>query len=248
MKDQLAILLVVVFLVLLVFFLVRFNKPKINFITYPEFGIELPDNFDIHGIDVSKYQKNIAWDAVKSMKVKEIKIHFSFIKATEGENLVDTKFANNWAQAKKSQVARGAYHFFRANKDVDKQVAIFIKTVKLDVGDLPPVLDIETLDNTAPEKIRAKAKIWLDKIEAYYGVKPIIYTNAEFYNKYLGSDFDDYPLWVAHYFEQHRPRIQRNWHFWQHSDRGNVNGIDSKVDFNVFNGDSTDFENLLIKK
>ena len=240
--------MVIIFLLLLVFFLVRVDKQKVSFKTYPEFGIDMPTNFDIHGIDVSKYQKDIVWDAIKTMKVKEIKIHFSFIKATEGENLIDSKFAKNWAQAKNSQVTRGAYHFFRANKDVDKQVTSFIKIVKLLPGDLPPVLDIETLDNTTPEKIRAKAKIWLDKVEAYYGVKPIIYTNAEFYNKYLGTDFDDYPLWVAHYFEQHRPRIQRNWHFWQHSDRGNVNGIESKVDFNVFNGDSTDFENLLIKK
>ncbi|MCK7558626.1 hypothetical protein MKQ70_27970 [Chitinophaga sedimenti] len=53
-----------------------------------------------------------------------------------------------------------------------------------------------------------------------------------------GKEFDDYPLWVAHYYQKERPRINRRWVFWQHSDIGRVNGIRSHVDFNVFRGDS----------
>lgn len=44
-----------------------------------------------------------------------------------------------------------------------------------------------------------------------------------------------------------KPRIYRDWHFWQHSELGRVNGIVSKVDFNVFNGDSLEFSKVLIK-
>jgi lysozyme len=51
---------------------------------------------------------------------------------------------------------------------------------------------------------------------------------------------------VAHYFAKGRPRVQRKWLFWQHSERGKVDGIKPSVDFNVFNGDSTDFVDLLI--
>jgi lysozyme len=70
---------------------------------------------------------------------------------------------------------------------------------------------------------------------------------VDFYKNYLGQEFDDYPLWVAHYYEQRQPRINRDWSFWQHSDKGSVNGIISKVDFNVFAGDSLAFRELLIK-
>ena len=63
----------------------------------------------------------------------------------------------------------------------------------------------------------------------------------------ISDGFDDYPLWVAHYLRPSEPRINRDWHFWQHSERGRVNGISGKVDFNVFNGDSTDFAKLLMK-
>jgi lysozyme len=54
-------------------------------------------------------------------------------------------------------------------------------------------------------------------------------------------------LWVAHYLVKDKPRIKRNWIFWQHNESGHVNGIASFVDFNVFNGDSASFEMLKMK-
>lgn len=95
--------------------------------------------------------------------------------------------------------------------------------------------------------IQKRAKEWLDKIEKHYQVKPIIYTNVEFYENYLKDSFADYPLWVAHYFVKNKPRIKRKWQFWQHNEKGRVDGINAFVDFNVFNGDSSDFKKLLIK-
>jgi lysozyme len=83
-------------------------------------------------------------------------------------------------------------------------------------------------------------------MEANYQVKPIIYTNVDFYNHYLNGYLDDYPLWVAHYLQPRKPRIGRSWHFWQHSEKGRVNGVYGKVDFNVFNGDSAEFRALLV--
>ena len=95
--------------------------------------------------------------------------------------------------------------------------------------------------------MKKEAKRWLDVVEEYYNMRPIIYTNVDFYNRNLGADFDKYPLWVAHYYQPEQPRIGRDWLFWQHSDKGNVNGITTPVDFNVFNGDSSSFKNLLVK-
>ncbi|MFV0607039.1 MAG: glycoside hydrolase family 25 protein [Niabella sp.] len=233
---------------LLIFFILRWNESqRVKFIKYEAFGIEIPDGYDMHGIDVSRYQQSIGWKQVQEMNVGNISIDFAFIKATEGETLTDPYFKRNWKEAQKANVTRGVYHFFSPTGDAIKQAQFFIKQVKLQPGDLPPVLDIETIGTVPVLVLQAKAKIWLQMVESYYGVKPIIYTNADFYNKYLGEDFDEYPLWVAHYYEKHKPRINRNWNFWQHNDRGNVDGISAKVDFNVFNGDSLDFAHLLIK-
>jgi lysozyme len=220
---------------------------KVKFTRYPEFGIAIPESYSIHGIDVSKYQDMIAWEEVKAMKVKNIQLWFSFIKATEGIGNTDPQFGRNWKKSKDNGIIRGAYHFFIASKDGRMQAENFIDKVELESGDLPPVLDIEQLNGSSATDLKKEAKKWLEVVENYYQVKPIIYTNVDFYNRNLGSEFDKYPLWAAHYYQPDQPRINRGWVFWQHSDEGRVNGIASKVDFNVFNGDSLEFKALLFR-
>lgn len=221
-----------------------FYKPA--FTRYKEFGISLPVNYHIHGIDVSKYQQQISWEAVKKMKVKKVKINFSFIKATEGLGRVDENFRRNWYNAQKAGITRGAYHFFISSKSGKLQAKNFIETVRLQKGDLPPVLDIEQVNGASIADLQQRVSEWLQVVEKKYQVKPIIYTNADFYKTFLSGKFDDYPLWVAHYLVKDKPRINRSWTFWQHNETGRVNGIGTFVDFNVFNGDSLDLEKLLI--
>jgi lysozyme len=214
---------------------------------YTAFGISIPAGYKIHGIDVSHHQDDIEWKEVKKMRSEGTQVGFAFIKATEGMTRVDDHFRSNWRHANDAHIHRGAYHFFLADRSASKQAAHFISTVTLKSGDLPPVLDVEGNMGAGTETIRNGVKEWLSLIEQHFGIKPIIYTNIDFYEKYLAGQFDDYPLWVAHYIKQRKPRISRNWLFWQHSEKGRVNGIDYPVDFNVFNGDSSDFQNLLIR-
>ncbi|HSU50147.1 MAG TPA: GH25 family lysozyme [Segetibacter sp.] len=223
---------------------------KVNhakFVRYPAFGIDIPDSYAIHGIDVSKYQSYIDWPSVKEMKVQDVRIGFAFIKATEGLGNTDRLFKRNWKKTREAGITRGAYHFFLATKSGKLQAKNFINSVSLEPGDLPPVLDIEQLYGVRPEKMRKEVQDWLNTVEDYYKVKPIIYTYVNFYTNFLAGQFDDYPLWAAHYLEKDKPRINRRWVFWQHNERGRVNGITMPVDFNVFNGDSADFEDLLLK-
>lgn len=217
-----------------------------QFVRYPEFGIPIPAEYEIHGIDVSRYQQTISWDMVKDMNVHDIKLQFAFIKATEGLVNIDPYFKRNWKKTKEAGIVRGAYHFFIPTKDGRTQAKNFTDHVQLQSGDLPPVLDVEQAYGANATQVRKEIKEWLDAVENYYHIKPIIYTYLDFYNNYLKGYFDDYPLWVAHYLQPHQPRINRDWTFWQHSEQGRVNGIISKVDFNVFNGDSLSFRALLV--
>lgn len=246
-KKLIPILLLLLFLTALGWFGYRWLAlRKAKFTTYPEFGIPMPNEYEIHGIDVSRYQHIIAWEEVQKMQVSHIKIGFAFIKATEGIGNMDPQFPRNWRRAKSTNVVRGAYHFFIASKDGKLQAENFIKRVNLDAGDLPPVLDVEQRNGVSKAQLKKEVKKWLDVVEQHYKVKPIIYTNVDFYKQNLGDEFDAYPLWVAHYYERRQPRIKRDWVFWQHSDRGRVNGITQPVDFNVFYGDSLDFRALLL--
>jgi lysozyme len=220
---------------------------RARFVRYPEFGISIPEEYSIHGIDVSKYQQLIAWDQVKAMQVKKVKLGFAFIKATEGIANVDPQFKRNWKRSNDAGIIHGAYHFFLATKDGRMQAENFIKAVKLNVGDLPPVLDIEQTYGVTKDVLKSEVREWLNIVETNYNVRPIIYTNIDFYKQNLGEEFDNYPLWVAHYYQPRQPRIKRDWVFWQHNDNGRVNGVLSAVDFDVFSGDSAEFSQLLIK-
>ena len=218
-----------------------------SFTHYREFGISLPSGYAVHGIDVSRYQENISWKDVQEMQVENVKLSFAFIKATEGLSSMDERFRRNWHQARKSGLTRGAYHFFIPGKSGRAQAVHFIETVQLQKGDLPPVLDIEQVNGASVTDLQQRVSDWLLLVEKKYKVKPIIYTNADFYKTFLAGRFDDYPLWVAHYLVKDKPRISRAWSFWQHNEKGRVNGIGSFVDFNVFNGDSAAFQQLLIR-
>jgi lysozyme len=201
----------------------------------------------VPGIDVSYWDSGIDWPKVRATGQR-----FVFVKATEGETYTDPTFETNWAGAKTSGLLRGAYCFFHPNQDGKKQADRFISVVKAlnDNGELPTVLDLEVPDATPKDKIIAKAKIWLDEVEQAFGRKPIIYSGVSF----LETNFSelgggppvwvkDYPFWVAWYPNQYTPGMSPlmpqgwfNWTFWQYYDKGYLNGINTKVNLDLFNG------------
>ncbi len=218
-----------------------------TFSRYPGYGIWVPDQFLVHGIDVSRYQKRINWRLVHGMEDRGLRLHFAFMKATEGTTIIDPQFARNWRKSREAGMVRGAYHFFRQSSSGKSQAEYFLKQVKLRPGDLPPVLDVEVFTGNDLDEFIREIDIWLRTVEEATGVQPIIYTYASFYNQHLAGRFEQYPLWVAHYRNRVSPRVYRAWHFWQHSESGKVNGINGFVDFNVFNGSPGAFDSLLVK-
>ena len=197
--------------------------------------------YTVHGIDVSAYQGRIDWPEVARNRVR-----FAFIKASEGGTLRDSRFARNWKSARAAGVLCGAYHYFQPNRDGEQQARLFISTVPLAPGDLPPVLDVEAASFHDVAVMRREVAIWLKLVEDHYGVRPILYSNHSFYQRHLAGHFDDYPLWLAHY-EVARPKLARNkWIIWQHSDEAYVPGIRGVVDFNVFQGTLEQLEALRV--
>ena len=218
-------------------------KPCYGFKGY---GVCLPVNYKIHGIDVSHHQGEIDWEAVKATDKQEYPIRFVFMKATEGGDHKDRLFADNFRQAREVGLVRGAYHFYNPNTDPIRQADFFISQVKLETGDLVPVLDIE-------RKPRSKAQLqadlvkFLNRLEQHYGVKPIIYTSYKYRLHYLDTpELSSYPLWIAHYSVD-ALSYDGPWQFWQHTDYGTVPGIEENVDLNVFNGSWNDLQRYTLK-
>lgn len=196
-------------------------------------------DYEVQGIDVSHHQSYLNWDTIKAQNIS-----FAFVKATEADDFVDSLFANNWKEMSRINIKKGAYHFFRPNISIQKQIDNFTSTVFLEDGDLPPVLDIEQLDGVAPNIVVARAKEWLQAIRLHYNTKPIVYTNLTFYNDHLHGAFDDVVLWIARY-DTRAPILRTGeWDFWQYGNRGKLDGINGSIDFNVFRGTAEELENI----
>jgi len=188
------------------------------------------------GIDVSEFQGKIDWDEVEILEEK-YPVQFVFIRATAGNDRVDRQFKDNWEGAKENKIMRGAYHYYRPNENSIEQANLFIKTVKLQKGDLPPVLDIEKLPkNQSLDSLKKGLKRWLTKVEAHYQVRPIIYTGESYYGDFLKEEFSEYLFWIANY-NFYREKIEDDWLFWQFTEKASLPGVQHRVDVNIYNGD-----------
>jgi len=220
----------------------------------------IPGSGDIaryaRGVDVSHYQGTVNWQ-----KVSAAGFSFVYAKASESIQDVDINFSRNWSDLKGGALLRGAYHFFDSCKDPAVQAALFCKTVgPLASADLPPMLDFEDVgkDGLSPDQRMSAVLVWLQAVEAGLGKRPILYTNAYFFEDCAGNSarLAGYKLWVAQYpadlsgtqfaaaspppaASVHVPSAWSNWSLWQYTAQGCIPGAFSGgnfVDFDVFQG------------
>ena len=193
----------------------------------------------VWGVDLSHHQANVNW-----IKLVKSKPHFVFCKATEGNSHKDTKYSYYSAQARKNNIKMGAYHFFSFNSPGKLQAKYFIRHAKLQKGDLPYVLDAEYKPKMPNRKVVTRELLsFLETVENQTGVRPIIYCEKEFYGNYLKTQLKKtYLLWLCDFYR--KPNIAYS--FWQKTDNFKVQGISGSVDFNVFNGNKKQLEQLTI--
>lgn len=206
-----------------------------------------PEGYEIHGIDISHYQGDIDWDDLSNAMIEGCPLRFVMIKSTEGSTRLDSKFKENFRQAREYGYIRGAYHFWSNKSSARDQAYHFLNKVRLEDGDLPPVLDVEHKPkDRSVEDFQRDVLTWLHIVEDKYHVKPIIYTYYKFKDKYLSAPvFNDYPYWIAHYYVN-KVEYKGPWKFWQHTDAGKLPGIKGYVDFNIYNGSFYDMKKLTI--
>jgi len=209
----------------------RFNYPSTK--TYP-----------VRGIDVSHHQGKINWK-----RVAKEHIQFVYIKATEGATFQDPRCKYNWAQARKHGIIAGAYHFFNFCTSPVKQATNFIRMVPNKKNSLPPVIDIEFIGycKVKPSKLVYEKSVrkFISLLEKHYKKRPVIYTTYESYNGYLDTLFSNHSLWIRDMFFSPTLKGSRQWHIWQYSNRGHVQGIKGFVDLNVFKGTRKEFRQFI---
>ncbi len=200
----------------------------------------------VKGVDVSAYQGKIDWPTLAGQDIR-----FAYIKATEGADHEDSRFDENWREARKTSLKVGAYHFVNFDQDGKTQAEHFIQKVPKEKDSLPPVIDLELYGNYVEkpmdkDKVQAILNDMIIRFEEYYEQTPIIYTNYNTYNTYLADAFAEIPIWICDISDQ-EPDLSagHQWIFWQYSQRELLNGYSGEerfIDMNIFNGDLKAFK------
>ena len=194
-----------------------------------------PRHYD--GIDVSHHQGVIEWEKV----CKNKRLQFVYIKASEGRDYQDPRYAFNIRNARENKMKVGSYHFFHMSSTAREQFNNFKKMVKADEQDLIPMIDVEFkvhrkrgyhidsyyVNNEKQRKaIVSRLRELVDLVESHYGCKPMIYCNLASYEYILEGAFDSYPLYVGNYRDSELNIA--NCLIWQYSSAGRIQGIHSE--------------------
>lgn len=195
------------------------------------------------GIDVSRWQLAMDWPATSGAGVT-----FAFIRSTIGAGGVDDRFDENWAGAEAAGILRGPYHLYRPDRDAVVQAEHFASH-SATLGELPPAVDLERIPGVEPgPSYPDEVRRFLEHLQNSTGRKPIIYTNAHYWNDVLGAPEwgRHYDLWLAQWTAADDPAElapwDAGWSFWQFSNQGDgptYGSAAERVDLNHFNGDET---------
>lgn len=187
------------------------------------------------GVDVSWHQGAIDWRALAADGIT-----FAYIKASEGADHADPRFAANWESAGAVGLYHGAYHYFTLCQPGARQAANFIAIVPRTAHSLPAALDMEHMgpcrQGPTMTDITGEARVFLDAVQAHYGARPLIYTTRQFHDAHL-RELNGERFWIRSIGVAPRFR-QGEWIIWQHHNRGHKRGVSGPVDLNAFRGDA----------
>lgn len=184
------------------------------------------------GIDVSHWQGTIDWTKVKASG-KE----FAIIKAGGSDNgfYTDSKFEENYANAKKAGVLVGTYYFvgsgFTSAEDGIADAKRFLNIIKGKQFEYPVFLDLESTKPSDKAGATEASIAFCETLEnAGYYVGIYASDVSGFADRLELSKLDAYDKWVARYGS--KPKIVPTYGMWQYSSTGKVDGINGNVDMN----------------
>ena len=184
--------------------------------------------YKTQGLDISHHQEKVNWTLVDK------KYKFIILKATEGQNFLDTDFLYNWNNARLNGFVVGAYHFFTMTSSGEAQADFYISKVPDSDKTLPPMIDLEiSTKKYKKTEVIKHLKDMVDKLEKHYRKRVIFYVNYKTYNAYIKGEFPENRIWITDY--KYFPKIEEDdrWVIWQVSKRGRIEGIPGFTDKNV---------------
>ena len=189
------------------------------------------------GIDVSKWNGNIDWAAVKAAGVQYVIIRIGYRGSTAGALIDDSKFTTNIAGAKAAGLGVGVYFVTQAVNDVEAvyEASMVIDRLRGYSLEYPVFLDVEPSGGRGDlidKNTRTAVCIAFCETIRNAGYTPGIYANKSWFEtKMNASQLSSYKIWVAHYSSV--CGYTGRYDYWQYTDKGRVSGISGNVDYNL---------------
>lgn len=219
-------------LILVIMYLVMKSK-QVSFI-YSDFGVKIPVDYPLLGIDVSHHQGDINYEEVVHAGHDTDSIQFVYIKATEGESHKDRHYDPNAEGFAAHRINYGFYHYYQPKTSAVKQAEFFCEVIDGFNFKLRPVVDIEVASDMRKNEIIDSLVVFQDYVEQRLDIRPMIYTYVSYYEDYfISSKLSHELFWLASY-NRRNPYIERdNVIMWQFTEKARVDGIGTPVDMNV---------------
>ncbi len=189
------------------------------------------------GIDVSRWNGNIDWNAVKNSGVSYVIIRCGYRGSSQGTLIVDPMFQNNIRGATDAGLKVGVYFFTQA---IDKVEAVEEASMVLDLIknyriSYPVFLDVESsggrADGISKETRTEVCKTFCQTIQNG-GYTAGIYANKTWLTEKIDpGQLGAYKIWLAQYASV--PTYTGRYDMWQYMSTGKVSGITGNVDLNL---------------
>lgn len=189
------------------------------------------------GIDVSKWNGNIDWAAVKASGVDYVIIRVGYRGSTAGALIDDSRFIANINGAKGAGLKVGVYFVTQAVNDVEAvyEASMVLDRIKGYSLDLPVFLDVEPSGGRGDridKATRTSVIIAFCETIRSAGYSAGVYANKTWLDtKMDASQLGNYKIWVAHYSSV--CGYTGRYDMWQYTDKGTISGITGSVDLNL---------------
>ena len=202
---------------------------------------KLSSNNGVLGIDVSKYNGNIDWNAVKNAGVDYVIIRCGYRGYGSGVLVEDINYRKNIQGATAAGLKVGVYYFSQAINEIEavEEASAVLGMISGYKMTYPVFIDVEysnsskngRADNLSVAQRTAVAKAFCQTIQNA-GYRAGVYANKTWLTSFLDmNQLSGYKVWLAQYATS--VSYTGRYDMWQYSSTGKISGISGNVDLNL---------------
>ena len=189
------------------------------------------------GIDVSKWNGTIDWNAVKNSGISYVIIRCGYRGSSQGKLIEDPKFESNIKGASAAGLKIGIYFFSQAVNEIEavEEASMALEQIKGYTISYPVFIDVEASggrgDRIDKDTRTAVCRAFCQTIQKA-GYTAGVYSNKTWLESKLdAASINAYKIWLAQYAAA--PTYSGRYDIWQYNPTGSISGISGNLDMKI---------------